>query len=82
MYSLLEQHKNGSWWYHPGCTFETEEEVEKCFQDLFSQHPDRPHMAFEHEEPLYQGYPTRTFDFKTFDYLGVIHWPQSLKGLY
>ena len=39
MYSLLEQHKDGSWWYHPGDTFETEAEVEQCFQETFGMTP-------------------------------------------
>lgn len=81
MYSLLEQHKDGSWWYHPGDTFETEAEVEQCFQETFGTYdPGRPHRAFEHDEPLFQEYSTCTRDFKTFEFGGMIHWPKSLKG--
>lgn len=83
MFSLLEQHKDGSWWYHPGATFETEEEVEKYFQETFGTYdPDRPHMTFEHDEPMFQEYSTCTFDFKTFHFGGMIHWPKSLEGTF
>lgn len=80
MFSLLEQHKDGSWWYHPGCTFNTPEEVEECFKDEFKMHPDRPHMCFKHDEPMFQEFATYTNDFKTFHFLGIIHWPKSREG--
>jgi hypothetical protein len=83
MYSVLEQHRNGAWWYHPGYTFGSEKEAEQCFQDVFgNMAPERPHRIFEHEEPLYQEQPTCTFDFKTFEFSGKIFWPESLKGTY
>ena len=83
MFSLLEQHKDGSWWYHPGDTFDTEAEVEQRFQETFGRFaPDRPHMAFEHTEPMCQELATCTFDFKTFHFGGKIFWPQSLKGTF
>lgn len=74
MYSLLEQHIDGSWWYHPGDTFETEEEVEQCFQRIYG------HWSPEHAEPLCQDYATCTFDFKVFEFGGIIQWPKALKG--
>lgn len=81
MYSLLEQHRDGSWWYHPGYTFETEEEVEQCFQKEFGHFaPNRPHRAFKHDEPLLQDYSTCTFDFKVFEFGGIIRWPKALSG--
>ena len=80
MFSLLEQHVDGSWWYHPGDTFETEAEVEQCFQEGIGRFdPDRPHQAFEHQEPLCQERSTCTFDFKTFMWGGMIFWPAELK---
>lgn len=82
MFSLLEQHKDGSWWYHPGDTFDTEEEVEKCFQETYWWDPERPHMTFEHDETMFQEYSTCTFDFKTFHFGGMIHWPKSLEGTF
>lgn len=66
LYSLLEQHKDGSWWYHKNFTFDTPEEVEKCFNEYFKFDIDRPHMCFEHEKPMWQGYSSCTFDFKRF----------------
>lgn len=81
MYSLLEQHIDGSWWYHPGDTFETEVEVEQCFQRKYGHwSPDRPHKAFKHAEPLCQDYATCTFDFKVFEFGGIIHWPKASSG--
>lgn len=81
MYSLLEQHNDGSWWYHPGDTFDTEAEVEECFRETFGHFdPDRPHMAFNHQEPMFQEHATCTTDFNTFEFFGVIFWPESLKG--
>ena len=80
LYSLLEQHKDGSWWYHPGFTFDTPEEVEECFKKYFDD--SRPHMVFEHEEPMYQKHSTSTYDLKTFDFGGLIHWPKRLEGTF
>ena len=80
MYSLLEQHKDGSWWYHPGDTFETEEEVEQRYQETFGLYDPRPHRVFKHDEPLCQDYATDTFDFKVFEFGGMIHWPKALSG--
>ena len=33
MYSVLEQHKNGEWWYHRGACFDTIEEAENWATD-------------------------------------------------
>ena len=83
MFSLLEQHKDGAWWYHPGDTFKTEAEVDRRFQETFGQFdPERPHRTFEHEEPMFQEFSTCTFDFKTFEFGGKIFWPQALKGTF
>lgn len=79
MFSLLEQHMDGSWWYHPGDTFDTEAEVERCFQRNYGHwSPGRPHKAFKHAEPLYQGHATCTFDFKVFEFGGIIFWPSAI----
>ena len=72
MYSLIEQHKNGSWWYHPGHTFATREEAEECFKRSFWWDLDRPHDIIEHDEPLFQEYSTYTTDGKTFGFCGDI----------
>ena len=81
LFSLLEQHKNGAWWYHPGDTFNTPEEVEERFiEEFFIMSPDRPYKVFEHSEHLPQEFATCTYDFNTFEFLGVIHWPKGKKG--
>lgn len=80
LYSLLEQHKDGSWWYHPGFTFNSPEEVEEFFKKHFDD--SRPHMVFEHEEPMFQKHSTSSYDLKTFDFGGLIHWPKRLEGTF
>lgn len=74
MYSLLEQHNDGTWWYHPGMTYDTPEEVEEGFRASFWWDIDRPHRAFEHKKPLPQEYATYTRDFKSFENCGAIEW--------
>jgi hypothetical protein len=74
MFSLLEQHIDGTWWYHPGTTFNTPEEVDGAFKRIFWWDLSRPHMVFEHKTPLYQKYSTCTLDFKKFSHLGVVVW--------
>lgn len=80
LYSLIEQHKDGSWWYHPGDTFNTPEEVEACFKESYWQDLERPHMVFEHEEPMYQEHSTCSFDLKKFDFGGFVYWPKEYYG--
>lgn len=77
MFSLLEQHIDGAWWYHPGTTFDTPEEVEDAFKRRFWWDLSRPHMFFEHSKPLFQTYPTCTRDFKTFEFGGVVQWEED-----
>ena len=74
MFSLLEQHKDGSWWYHPGKTFDSPEDVETAFKESFWWDLSRPHMVFEHSKPLPQKYSTCTWDFKNFNFQGVVEW--------
>ena len=80
LYSLIEQHKDGSWWYHPGDTFNTPEEVETCFKETFWWDLERPHKVFEHEEPMYQEHSTCSFDLKKFDFAGFVYWPKKYYG--
>lgn len=84
MFSFLEQHNDGSWWYEPRlhATFETKEEVDKYFQNVWARYvdPNRPYMAFEHEEPLYQVHATCTQDFKVFEFGGLIRWSKNMEG--
>lgn len=74
IYSVLEQHKDGAWWYHPGYSYDTEEKA-KQEADAFSKRFDnRPTMVFSHEVPLPQEYSTCTCDFSTFGFAGAILW--------
>lgn len=75
MYSLLEQHTDGSLWYHPGFTFDTQEEAEAFFPKAFWWDLDRPHCVFEHDKPLPQDCATCTQDGgKTFHIAGDVKW--------
>ena len=62
-YSLLEQHKDGAWWYHPGLTVNKAEMVEEVFKNRYI---DRPTKIIHHETPLYQTASTYTRDMKHF----------------
>ena len=77
LFSVLEQHVDGSWWYHPGLTYATKEEAEQGFLEHFWWDKGRPHMIFEHTEPLCQEISTCTRNFKTFDFQGLIKWPKE-----
>lgn len=71
MYSLLERHVDGSWWYHPGMTYDTREECEKRFKRSFWWDLGRQHTVLEHTQPLPQQ-SCCTWDFKTFEAYGEI----------
>lgn len=70
MFSILERHNDGSWWYHPGMTFGTPEECEERFRSSFWWDLDRPHKVIEHSVPLPKE-TCYTFDFKTFEFGGI-----------
>lgn len=77
-YSVLEQHIDGSWWYHPWCpSFDNKEEAEACAEKRW---PDRPHMVFEHEKPMFDRWSTCTFDFQRFSCAGEVFWTKD-KGV-
>lgn len=80
IYSVLEQHRDGSWWYHPGYTFDTEEKAQEQAADFSKRHEGRPTTVFAHEEKLPQGYATCTEDFETFGFGGIVEWPESRFG--
>lgn len=70
MYSVLEQHNGGSWWYHPGFTHDSYKEAEEHFEKSFWWDKSRPHRIIEHTKP----FPQRTlctFDFVSFGFGGV-----------
>jgi len=64
MVSIVEQHVDGSWWYHPGETWATREEAEAHYHDFWG----------------IQEYPTCTFNFEVFHFGGFIRWPRSREG--
>lgn len=81
MVSIVEQHKDGSWWYHPGQTWDSREEAEEGYKKFWGKyHPERPVQFFEHDEPMYQRCATCTFDFKVFHFGGMIRWPKAHEG--
>ena len=73
-YSALEQHKDGSFWYH-GHTFENKEDAEKFVADWISWDPGRIKKVFEHKKPL-PDQTCCTFDFKHFGFAGAILWAE------
>ena len=52
MYSILEQHTNGEWWYHPGASADTMEEAEKWATDRYWMMETRPVCLVEHRFPF------------------------------
>lgn len=79
LYSVLEQHVDNSWWYHPKLTFNSPEEAEEEFKKCFYWDLGRPYKIFEHKDPLPQK-DICTFDFKVFHFHGLVEWPKELKG--
>lgn len=80
MFSVLEQHDDGSWWYHPGYSFPTEAEAKQRAAEFSKRHDNRITKVFEHTEPMFQEYSTCTKDFKIFGFGGIIQWPANLAG--
>lgn len=76
LYSVLEQHLDGSWWYHPWVgTYKTKEEAEASFHKHFDD--GRPHLLYEHMKPLFQRFSTCTHDFVNFEFGGKIMWTKE-----
>lgn len=77
MYSCLEQHESGDWWYHPGFTFDSAQAAEDKFAKAFWWDPQRPHRILEHEHPFPQDGSIYTTDFENFGFGGLITWTKS-----
>ena len=77
IYSVLEQHIDGSMWYHPGWSFDSNESAvnfiqAKKQQDFWS---DRYMEIFTHDKPLPQDRSTHTIDGVNFhEVSGFIVW--------
>lgn len=48
LYSVLEQHECGNWWYHRGWTFPIQEEAQYKADQFFSHHQDQPTIVLKH----------------------------------
>lgn len=76
LYSCVEQHCDGSWWYH-GNTFESREEAGNFLDDWIPWDANRHKMIFTHEKPL----PDETCCTKdggeTFEFAGLILWDKE-----
>ena len=73
MYSVLEQHTDGSWWYHPGNTFETQEEAASEGWDHYGSGcylTPRPYKVIEHTKPFPQDLDRCSFDCVHFNFAG------------
>ena len=68
LFSLFEQHQDGSWWYHPGWTKESKEELQKFYEEKLDSDlwKDRPMKGIIHKHPFKQDRSVCTFDFETF----------------
>lgn len=65
MFSILEQHKDGSWWYHIGETYDTREKAETEGQELYGSGKyltPRPYKVIEHTKPFPQDLDRHSFD--------------------
>ena len=51
MYSYLEKHNDGSWWYHKE-SYATKEEAENSFNKSFWWDKNREHVIIKHYKPL------------------------------
>ena len=79
MYSLLEEHADGSWWYHPGCTFSNRPEACDVFMrfigvassfELHKGNISRSVKIITHTKPFPQDMSRCTRDFVHFDFAG------------
>lgn len=74
MFSALEQHTDGAWWYH-GNTFDTKEEAETFVSKWIWWDQDRPKMIFEHEKALPDSRSLCTRNFIEFSNVGgMVVW--------
>lgn len=73
MYSVLEQHVDGSWWYHTGMTESTEKAAEEHFNRVFWFDKNRPHKVVAHTKPFPQK-DLSSFDCKFFGYGGITEY--------
>lgn len=64
LYSLLEQHTDGSWWYHRE-TYTNQEEAKEAEKWRKDHYGDRPWRIFKHTVALPQK-TLYTFDFQVF----------------
>ena len=74
MYSLLEQHNDRSWWYHPGCTYKTEKEAEEAFKKRFWWDLERPYKIISHSIAFPQDFSRCTFDMVHYNFAGGNHF--------
>lgn len=80
MFSILEQHTDGSWWYHPGDTFVTRDEAETEGQKFYGSGDHltpRPYKVIEHQKPFPQDMARCSFDCVHFSLAGG--WNFSLE---
>ena len=80
MYSLLEQHTDGSWWYHPGCSFDCGPEgcqvflrlirMTESFEFFKGESVSRSFKILNHSKPFPQDMSRCTRDFVNFNFAG------------
>lgn len=66
-FSIVEQHIDGRWWYHPRLTYNSKDEAREGFKKVFWWDLERPYKIVEHTIPfpqktLYSGDCVNWFD--------------------
>lgn len=71
LFSCLERHNDGSFWYH-GNTFNSHEQAEIFLKSWIPWDPNRKKLIIEHATPITTYFGVcYTYDFRKFEYGGI-----------
>lgn len=76
LYTPLEQHTDGAWWYHPNTTYNSRDKAEKAFEELFWW-DRRPFLILKHKQPFSQDKSLYTTDFINFYFAGILEYTKD-----
>ena len=76
LYSALEQHCDGSWWFH-GDTFTSREEAGRFLPGWIGWDENRHKKIFYHEKPLPREECYTIDDGETFEFAGITLWDKK-----
>lgn len=89
MYSLLEEHRDGSWWYHPGRTFNVAQEATEILEtvlriaeafEISKGDVSRSLKIIKHTKPFPQDMSRCTRDFVHFNFAGGYEFTLKEEG--